>query len=144
MQGHDSVTSRELTRKALKYLRTVGREPFFLWLHYFDPHYSYIRHPEFRFARGSPKRVPGRLTIGDLRQARTALADDDATSPFSVDTVRAIYDEEIAYTDAAIGRLVSGIDRMELRRSIVTVLTADHGEYFMERGSLWPRSGRIR
>ena len=132
--GHDAITSRKATKKALKYLRKVGREPYFLWVHYFDPHFTYIRHPKFRFAEEHSRFPPVHLTWDELAAARPALADDTIPDPFSLDTVKAIYDEEIAFMDEAIGRLFDGIDRIQFLRPTVIVLTADHGEYFMERG----------
>jgi arylsulfatase A-like enzyme len=129
--GHDAVTSQDLTKNALRYLRREAREPFFLWVHYFDPHFSYMRHPEFGFL---PADSPDRLTNEDLREAEPLLRGGTFPDRFSLGTVEAIYDEEIAYTDAAIGRLLEGIERMSLDRPTVTVLTADHGEYFMEHG----------
>jgi len=130
--GEDAVTSQDLTTKALRHLRRLGREPFFLWVHYFDPHFSYVRHPEFDFVEAQP--FPDLLSFTDLRLAEPALRNDDAKAPFSVESVKAVYDEEIAFTDGAIGRLLEGIDRLELIRPLVVALTADHGEYFMERG----------
>jgi arylsulfatase A-like enzyme len=129
--GDEAVTSQDLTRNALRYLRRRGREPFFLWVHYFDPHMSYLRHPEFGFL---PADSPRQLGYEELHTAEPALRDDSVPDPFSLETVEGIYDEEIAFTDAAIGRLLEGIERMTLDRPTVTVLTADHGEYFMERG----------
>jgi arylsulfatase A-like enzyme len=133
-RGEDGVTSPDLTKRALQYLGNVAGEPYFLWVHYFDPHFTYVRHPEFGFVDDPNGLAPARLTNIELRDAEPALADDAVPNPFSVDTVRAIYDEEIAYTDAAIGNLVDGITGMNFRRPTVTVFTADHGEYFMERG----------
>ena len=131
-QGHDAVTSPEVTRTAMKYLRRKRREPFFLWVHYFDPHLTYVRHPEFRFAHGD--RVPDRLRAGELRRAAEAMSDDSVPDPFSLNTVTAVYDEEIAFTDESVGRLFTAIGNLPLQRPTVAALTADHGEYFMERG----------
>ncbi len=134
VQGHDAVTSPEVTRTAMKYLRRKAKEPFFLWIHYFDPHLTYVRHPEFRFVHGTPKRAPDRLRAGELRRAAEALADDTVPDPFSLNTITAVYDEEIAFTDESIGRLFRAIGNLPLRRPTIAALTADHGEYFMERG----------
>ncbi|HSF16765.1 MAG TPA: sulfatase [Vicinamibacteria bacterium] len=130
--GHETVTSEQLTMSALQYLSRMGREPFFLWVHYFDPHFSYIRHREFGFVELDAS--PERFSYEDLLAAEPSLRDDSVPDPFSVETVKAIYDEEIAFTDAAIGRLLDGIERLNLARPVVNILTSDHGEYFMERG----------
>ena len=134
VQGHDAVTSPEVTRTAMKYLRRKAKEPFFLWVHYFDPHLTYVRHPEFRFAHGPPKQVPDRLRAGELGRAAEALGDDTVPDPFSLTTVTAVYDEEIAFTDESVGRLFRAIGNLPLRRPTIAALTSDHGDYFMERG----------
>jgi arylsulfatase len=135
LAGPESVTSPLLTRRALELLEENRREPFFLWIHYFDPHFSYVRHPEFRFAGPSHPSQLEWISYGELSKGAEALAERGEPLPFSVERVRAIYDEEIAFTDAAIGELLDGFERLELDRPTITILTADHGEYFMERGS---------
>ncbi len=57
--------------------------------------------------------------------------DARAAHPFGTSDVDR-YDSEIAYVDAAIGRLVEYLDRTRPRA--VIILTADHGEEFDEHG----------
>ena len=45
-----------------------------------------------------------------------------------------VYDEEIASTDRWIGELLDGVRGFRGERPTLIVLTADHGEYFLERG----------
>jgi len=106
-------------------------KPFFLWVHYFDPHFSYIRHPEFQFAADDyhgplPVKITER-SVDDARKESELRASD-------ISYVEDIYDEEIAHTDRAIGRLIDGISAVGLADEVVYIFTADHGEYFMERG----------
>lgn len=49
---HSGSSSREVTRKAVEFLKARDDRPFFLFLHYFDPHYNYELHPRFRFGSG--------------------------------------------------------------------------------------------
>jgi arylsulfatase A-like enzyme/tetratricopeptide (TPR) repeat protein len=75
------------------------RQPWFVWLHYFDPHAPY--EPPGEFA----SRFAGRL-----------------------------YDGEVAFVDAQIGRLLNDLEQSgELARTLV-VVTADHGESLGEHG----------
>ncbi len=125
---HEAVTSRDLTMTALAQLGEVS-EPFFLWVHYFDPHFTYVRHPDFGFADGYTGGLPEQLTSGRLMaEERRPMADYD------LDYVKAVYDEEIAYTDEWIGRLWQGIEDRYGADGSVVIFTADHGEYFLERG----------
>jgi arylsulfatase A-like enzyme len=139
---HDATTSPELTATALELLGARGEadagKPFFLWVHYFDPHYTYVRHEEIGFAgtKGSRPHVP--LVINYLRLAARNLdsAGRSRLRPEHVEYIREVYDEEIAYTDAAVAELLEGVVGRDPRRPTVVFLTADHGEFFMERGSL--------
>lgn len=126
----DTVTSGALTNMAAEYIKNGKQKPFFLWIHYFDPHATYVRHPEFGFASGYTGQLLEKITTKDLRQAlkQGQLTDED------IEFVKAVYDEEIAYTYAWIGKLLDQLNSMGVKDSTVTILTADHGEYFMERG----------
>ncbi len=42
--AHLSVTSERLSEIGVDLLKTA-KEPFFVWLHYFDPHFHYMPHP---------------------------------------------------------------------------------------------------
>ncbi len=44
------------------------------------------------------------------------------------------YDAEIAYADAAVGRLVAAMDDLDLREKTLIIVTADHGESLGEHG----------
>ena len=43
---HNVATSKQLTDLALMSLRDI-KEPFFLWVHYFDPHFVYLSHTQW-------------------------------------------------------------------------------------------------
>jgi arylsulfatase A-like enzyme len=39
-------SSRQMADKGIAFLREHGQEKFFLWMHFYDPHLDYQRHPE--------------------------------------------------------------------------------------------------
>jgi len=92
------------TERALAWLEDRPRDrPFFLWVHYFDPHDPYEAPPPYDRA--------------------FAPAGD---GPFA--EREAAYDGEIRYTDEQVGRLLAGLAADgELDRSLL-LITADHGE----------------
>ncbi len=47
------------------------------------------------------------------------------------------YDQEIAYTDQQIGRLLEGIEARGLGDNLIVIFTSDHGEEFGEHGGKW-------
>jgi choline-sulfatase len=128
--GHTHISTTGVTRRAIKLLEGFGSEPFFLFVHYFDPHYEYRRHPEFGFAPESVGRLRGGEDIHDLRAMGADL------SPEEVRFLRDVYDEEIRFTDDGIGALLASLESRGLADDTVVIVAADHGEEFFERGWL--------
>jgi len=110
--------------------------PFFLYLHYLDPHSPYAPPPAAArpySAAGSPasRAVGEGRPFGVQQEARR---DGRSIEPEEVAHLVDLYDDEIAYFDGAFGDLIAGLrDRRLLDRSVI-VLASDHGEAFMERG----------
>jgi len=107
-----------------------GAKPFFLYLHYFDPHAAYT--PPAQFARRF--QVSEDSLPAGIEQWSVLLA-PQAPAPQVLQTLVRLYDAEIAAADAAIGHLLDEIPQA-LRESTITVVTSDHGEEFGEHGGL--------
>jgi arylsulfatase A-like enzyme len=110
-----------------------GERPFFLLVHYFDPHALYDPPQPFRrrFAR-APDREDGGFAFGTRAQMVELRAGRLPLDPATLERAEALYDAEVAFTDAHVGRLLSGLDRLGLTERTVVVLTADHGEEFLD------------
>lgn len=118
--------------------------PWFLWLHYMDPHGTYeppTEHRVFHSARepiGPPSndRTHTRR-IADYNVPPSAL---DAAGTIDAAAVRDLYDGEIHYVDAEIGRLLDALAASGALARTLVVITADHGEslgehdYWFEHG----------
>jgi arylsulfatase len=127
-----------VNRAVFRQLDTI-EEPFFLYAHYMDVHGPY-RPParyEKRFAgeyegfefikRGSP--VP----IGKMLYNNGPTFDiTDRDIQHLVD----LYDDEIRYFDGVFRRLVKNLKQRDLLDRTIIVLTADHGEEFLEHGHI--------
>lgn len=135
-----------VTGPALTWLEAHARAaPFFMWLHYVDPHARY--EPPERFAS---------LFVGDAHydKAKRAIVHprsrdrdiggipqranlDDCEE---IDYYVAQYDAEIRYVDEQVGRVLRKLDALGLAETTLIVFTADHGEslgdhnYFFEHG----------
>lgn len=107
----DEANGGDLTDSALAWLErrraAEPTRPLLLWVHYVEPHAPYRLHERFAERLGVDPR-------------RASAADR--------------YDTEIAAVDAEVGRLLAGWDRLSPGRPRLTVLLADHGEAFGERG----------
>jgi len=127
---HKAVTTEAVTDKAQSLLRQLAEDdrPFFLFVHYFDPHYEYQRHPEIGLAPERAGRLDGTQTIHELRALLGDITDEE------VEFVRDLYDEEIAHTDAGIGRLLATLRETGQDPNTLILFVADHGEEFVEHG----------
>jgi len=131
-KGHSHVSTVGVTERALKLLDGLAERerPFFLFVHYFDPHYEYRRHPQYGYASGPVGRLRGGESIHDLRKMGPSLSAEE------VEFLESVYDEEIRFTDAGIGRLLAALAKRGLEDDTLVIVTADHGEEFFSRGWL--------
>ena len=98
--------------------------PIFLWVHYIDPHGPYRppAHWERSFGHDSP------LLIEEERIPAYTREEGVLDGLAYVDA----YDEEIAYMDSEIGRLLDSYSRLSGIETALVIFTADHGESMME------------
>lgn len=107
--------------------------PFFLFLHYTDPHDPYLPHPDL-MEEPEPPEPPGRFD-GSRRALKELdrLAPDERTAD-DMARIRHLYAGEVRYCDLWIGRLLAGIDALGLDDGLLTIVTADHGEGLWDHG----------
>jgi arylsulfatase len=112
-------------------------EPFFLYLHYLDPHQPYqppADHPR-RFApldtqarrwvrRGNPNQIVRHLYEGDPKDFE----------PADAEYLSDLYDDEIAYLDARLAELFDRLRRGGRLERTIVVLLSDHGEELLDHG----------
>ncbi len=89
----DQRNAQQVNSALLPWIEDHAEQPFFAWLHYFDPHRPW-----------------------------------NAQSPFSDRFPNDGYLAEIAYTDHALGQLLSKLEALGVLDNTVIVITSDHGE----------------
>jgi len=124
-----------VNRRALEIVEDL-QEPYFLYLHYMDPHDFYqppASHRRFSgaydgfefIAAGNP------IPIGEM------LYDDGPKIDFDDHDIQHLvdlYDDEIFYFDAMLGELLRSLHGTGALGDSIFVLTSDHGEEFLEHG----------
>jgi len=120
----DSVTD-----DVLGWLSRDPPEPFFLWVHYYDPHGRY--EPPEEEARAMGVRPDQPLT--DRGLTSKGQSGKLSFSPEERALGEALYDGEILFTDRQIGRLLEALEREGLLDGAVVMLVGDHGETLWER-----------
>lgn len=114
------------TEQAIAYFQSADRDAnIFAWLHYYDPHSPYWPPMDFRkqFMDDPEREVDtSRDRLSSIYWERIQLA------PFELEDLQALYDAEVAYMDAEIGRLLDALREAQLLEDTLIVLTSDHGE----------------
>jgi arylsulfatase A-like enzyme len=128
--GYAEREAAATTDAALAWAQVKAREPWFLWVHFQDPH--------------GPYEPPGSSPPADPPGARLLPVLEDHSGRGGIPWYQQLpgtysqaayergYLDEIAYLDPHVARLVAGVDA--LGRPPAIVLTSDHGEAFGEDG----------
>lgn len=142
----DPDGAERVTDLALELAESLDRErPFFLWVHYLDPHFPY-----------TPPEPWGELFVDDSLYDPTRKISIDWQTPrrqmLQIGSAQVLdgrdeaafyearYDGEIAYTDSQIRRLLDALSERGLMDGTLTVVTSDHGEslgeheYYFDHG----------
>ena len=115
--------------RSLAWIDAHSEEPFFLLVHFFDPHMSYDAPPPFRGRFTGPLPAERQLPVANWKRIRAEAPDlPEPERRF----IAAAYDEEVAFVDSEIGRLLRGLERREVLERGLVVLTSDHGEELFE------------
>ena len=146
----DDVPQRTATSLTDAALETAGsfdaERPWFLYLHYMDPHGLYAPPEEHdRFESAAPDPIPDEVPEHPIHKRRVAeynVPDEARLADGRADAarVRDLYDGEVHYADAQIGRLLADLEERGLLENTIVVVTSDHGEslgehaYWFEHG----------
>lgn len=107
----------EVNRHAFSWLDQNHSRPFFLYLHYIDPHepYSPPEAYEKQFAQDHG------LVLHNNRKRKVGMD---------------LYDGEIRYTDDNLKILADRLKALKAWDNTIIIITSDHGEEFFEHGAL--------
>ena len=131
-KGHGATTGPWSVARALDFARQRRDQPFFLYVHFWDPHYNYNPPlPEAaRFEAGSPPPAGGRDDVTALLWTENPLSADRLA------WIEGQYAAEILFTDEQVSHLLAELERLAPPEDLLVMVTADHGEAFQEHGWL--------
>ncbi len=108
----------ETTRRALTALEThKPNSPFFMWVHYYDPHLPY--------APPAGWYDPGRVTRTEFPYFLKASASDR-------DSLHELYGGEVRFVDSEVKHLLEEVGRLYDPQRTIIIIVADHGENLYE------------
>ncbi len=126
-QGH--ATAEQINALLFPRLEEL-HAPFFLYVHYMDPHSPYD--PPYDWTQAPlDERLSARAPVNgaDLR-AKAFTRRDPQLMRDAVD----LYDGEIRSVDSQIGELRARLQQLGLTAQTLTIIASDHGEEFEEHG----------
>ncbi len=110
------------TQKAIDWLKNKRNpeSPFYMFLHYFDPHAPYDPPEPFMSRFASQKNEPTYFEklIAKIQNDKSAY----------LEKIINLYDGELAFTDHEIGKVFESLKYLGLEEDTLVVLTSDHGE----------------
>lgn len=118
-----------VNRSALEWLARPRDEPFFAWLHYFEPHAPYPLTP---YAAEKLRDYSGPLANGAPVLTFYSLGLTIPWSDRERRAIRVLYDGEIRAADRLVGEVLEQLRATGLDEHTVVVVTSDHGQLLGE------------
>ncbi|MCB9881153.1 MAG: sulfatase [Planctomycetes bacterium] len=149
--SHTDRSSKYVTDKLLAELDAMEStsQPWFLFGHYFDPHYDYD--PPAPFDTLFDPDYAGDMTSLDFhdspRISKRILPPPESDpekrerviSDRDLQHIEALYAGELAWTDQQIGRILQKLEETGQLDKTIVVILADHGDEFFEHGNIGHR-----
>ena len=117
---------------AQEWLAGVSGRPFFLWLHFMDPHAPYYPPESAMPLLGLASSGPARARYLNEYWNRDGLSANRLAR--YREEVMALYDAGIRWVDEQVARLVKTLRNTRLWERCIFAVTADHGEEFLDHG----------
>ena len=127
----DRRNAREVNKDVFFWLQNRAQRPFFLFINYYDAHDPYFApHPYAGLFGDAPPAV--------IEETRTTFEIGGPTqvSPQDRAALIAAYDNCLAYMDHSVGELLESLSHLPGWGNTVVIITSDHGEGFVEHGTL--------
>jgi arylsulfatase A-like enzyme len=141
------VGCEEINARAIPWIRSHRTEPFFLFLHYWEPHTPYLPPRRYRrFYDGSDAFDPSIKTLEPMHDTPFwALFGDTWFAKLGPVTdpeyIVSLYDGEIRHVDDGVAAVLETLDREGLADDTLVVLTSDHGEVMVRNGIFFDHHG---
>ena len=148
---NQTKSAREYVDRLLPWLETHQDVPFFVFLHVFDPHSPFEPRPPYDTLWADPSRKAGFeaelervrefIETQTLRQrgmpSREEILEAEVDPDEFISQYHDWYDGSIRGMDTEIGRLLEGLQALNLGDSTLVAFIGDHGEEFLDHGRTW-------
>ncbi len=131
--GGGQVRAEDINARLIPWLHQHAREePWFLFVHYWDPHQAYSQPEPYRsLHRGGPE--PEEIEVSG-RGYRPRWGWSDRLDEEAIGKID-LYDGEVSYVDAAISQILDALREQGVYEETAIIVTGDHGEDFEAHNS---------
>lgn len=145
-EPHGWRKAESVNTAARKVIDAAARQdrPFFLFLHYWDPHTPYLPPAPFdRMFYGGDEKDPANRSMDRVWEFQNFQRYFHEWMPgvTDIEFPKAQYDAEVAYVDACLAHVFARLEELRLVDDTLVVLTADHGEELDEHGCWFDHHG---
>ncbi len=141
--------NREINARAIPWLEHHAAEPFFMLVHYWDPHTPYLPPRAYRtlFYEGNDPRDPANTSLDGMENHplgktwRETWFNKLGGHVTDAEYIVSLYDGELRYCDEGVGALLETLESCGLADRTLVVITADHGELMYRHGIFFDHHG---
>jgi arylsulfatase A-like enzyme len=126
-------TTRDLDHYARAFIKRHRNQPFFLWVHYIDPHAPYDPPESLRRVHEGPWPFFHPYAGGE-QWGLPILGKNFAVAEPDRDYVKSLYEGEVAYIDQFAGRVLDALEDQGVAGNTYFCFTSDHGEELWDHG----------
>jgi len=110
--------AEETTRKVISTLKDRKLStPYFLWIHYYDPHFPYS---------------PPKSYYDADKVTRNTFPYYFQPTQSDLESLNELYDGEIQFVDTQLKELIDGLEELGVYDNTIVVIVSDHGENLYE------------
>lgn len=142
------VSCEALNQRAVQFLRSHDRGPFFMLIHYWDVHTPYLPPEPYRrrFYQGADPADPANPSLAPLWKHPLGKTWKETWFKWvggvtDAAFVDALYAGALNYLDEQLADLLGELERLKLEERTLVVLLADHGESLTEHGIYYDHHG---
>ncbi|MHA1679839.1 MAG: sulfatase-like hydrolase/transferase [Promethearchaeota archaeon] len=132
------LTALDVIRIVVDKLDNLRSSKFFIWLHFLDVHPPFLP-PRKYINKINPmltNREINRLNIKFHEVAKKVFNANKYFSHKEIKCVKDLYTAGLYYIDSCLNILFLKLKRLNLLEDTLIIFTADHGELFLEHGSI--------
>lgn len=129
-------SAEDITNSSIKFIKNINGNPFFIFLNFMEPHEPYdTPNPYHTYFN---KNYTGNINIHDLKiKIKKGIINPQKLSKEDLNYLIGLYDAGIRYFDEEFSKLISILKVLNIYDNTLIIITADHGEEFMEHGQLY-------